>query len=56
MEKLKWEFECNSCQRKFKVAVPRGPEEERHIKCPKCAGKDIKNLSLGGLEMPVCGG
>ncbi len=56
MEMLKWEFDCNQCKSKFEVEVPRGPVEERAIKCPHCGSKDIANCSLGGLEVPVCGG
>ena len=57
MEMLKWEFDCNKCKQKFVVPVPRGPAEERLIKCPHCGSKDITNCSLRvGLEAPVCGG
>ena len=53
---LTWEFVCNKCKAKFEHSVPRGPAEERNIKCPKCGSKDLKNLSLCSLEAPHCGG
>jgi len=56
MDELKWEFDCNQCKGKFEVPVPRGPTEEKAIKCPHCGSQDIANCSLGGLEVPVCGG
>jgi len=56
MEPLKWEFECNQCKSKFEYPVPRGPEEEHALTCPKCGSMDIKNLSLCCVEAPSCGG
>ena len=52
---LMWELECKQCQAKFEQPVPKGPEEERNIKCPQCGSKDIKNRSLCSLEAPVGG-
>ncbi|MBW1999767.1 MAG: hypothetical protein JRJ29_17625 [Deltaproteobacteria bacterium] len=53
---LMWEFECNNCHAKFETPVPRGPREERAIKCPECSSRDIKRLNEGKMSPTACGG
>ena len=53
---LMWEFDCHSCKTKFETNVPRGPKEEREIKCPHCGSKEIERLNVGNLAETACGG
>ena len=53
---LKWEFECRKCRATFEVDVPRGPKEERNIKCPMCGGNDIDRINIPDLSHTACGG
>ncbi|MBN2059522.1 MAG: zinc ribbon domain-containing protein [Deltaproteobacteria bacterium] len=53
---LKWEFECRKCRTAFEVDVPRGPKEERGIKCPNCNGNDIYRINIPDLSHTGCGG
>ena len=53
---LMWEFECHHCQTKFETSPPRGPKEEREIKCPYCGSKEIERLNVGNLAATACGG
>ena len=53
---LMWEFDCHHCKNKFETNVPRGPKEEREIKCPHCGSKTIERLNVGNLAETACGG
>ena len=53
---LLWEYGCSNCHSTFKTAVPRGPKEERHIKCPACDSAKIKRINIVKLEAAKCGG
>jgi DNA-directed RNA polymerase subunit RPC12/RpoP len=53
---LLWEYKCNDCQATFETPVPRGPKEERHLKCPVCDSAKIKRINIVKLEAAKCGG
>jgi len=53
---LMWEFDCLNCNKKFEADVPRGPREEREMKCTHCGSRDIKRINIEKLKDPTCGG
>ena len=53
---IMWEYECHQCQSKFKVPVPRGPAEEKQIRCTKCGSMDITRENIDDMQVVFCGG
>ena len=53
---LMWEFNCLHCNKKFETRVPRGPREEREMKCTHCGSRDIERINIKKLQDPTCGG
>lgn len=53
---LKWEFICHLCKAHFDVPVPRGPTEEKQIKCPKCGSQNIERIDVHKFEVCPPGG
>jgi len=50
-----WEYECQSCQHRFRLPVPDSPSQEKSIKCPECDGGHIHRLTRTGSEPLYCG-
>ena len=53
---LTWEMACSGCKAGFEVEVPRGPREEKELKCPHCGSKEIVRREAFGEDAPACGG
>jgi len=53
---LTWQFECHQCQSTFETLVPRGPREEKALKCLICSSSDIERINVPDLEAAFCGG
>jgi len=53
---LMWEYECQECKITFETPVPRGPREERRMKCSHCDSAKIKRINIVKLSEPKCGG
>ena len=53
---IMWEYECHRCKSTFKVPVPRGPSEEKQIKCPQCGSMDITRETIESMDPVFCGG
>jgi predicted Zn-ribbon and HTH transcriptional regulator len=54
---MTWELTCRQCKFNFEVPVPRGPREEKELKCPKCESKYIERIeTLSEGVAPPCGG
>lgn len=53
---LQWEYSCGSCQATFQVDVPRGPTQEKAIRCLNCGGDKIQRINMPDLSGPACGG
>ncbi len=49
-----WEYECQQCQKKFKMPIPKSPAEEKERRCPTCNSEHIHCLTAGG-EPLYCG-
>ncbi len=41
---LTWFFTCRQCKTQFEVPVPRGPREEKELKCLKCGSQKIERV------------
>ncbi len=55
--KLTWRFSCRDCKSEFEVEVPRGPREERELRCPSCEGQNIEKMEPASAQNgPSCGG
>lgn len=52
---LMWQFDCRQCKADFEVPVPRGPREERELRCLECGSKDIQRR-LSKCEIAPPGG
>jgi DNA-directed RNA polymerase subunit RPC12/RpoP len=54
---MTWELTCSQCKSNFEGPVPRGPREEKELKCPKCGSKYIERIeALSQGAPPQCGG
>jgi DNA-directed RNA polymerase subunit RPC12/RpoP len=53
---MTWEFTCRQCKSNFEVPVPRGPREEKELKCLKCGSKYIERIEVPIEGPPPCGG
>jgi len=53
---LTWEYDCRSCKFHFDTPVPRGPKEEREMKCTRCGSRDIVRVNVGKVQETFCGG
>lgn len=53
---LLWEYECWLCGARFSVKVPKGPAEERALRCPHCAEGTIVKISAAQQTEAFCGG
>jgi len=54
--KMTWELTCRQCDSKFELPVPRGPREEKELKCPRCGSKQIERIEALAPGAPQCGG
>jgi rRNA maturation endonuclease Nob1 len=54
--KLTWELTCRQCKASFEVPVPRGPREEKELKCTKCGSEYIERIEASTPSVPPCGG
>jgi DNA-directed RNA polymerase subunit RPC12/RpoP len=50
-----WEYACQQCGGRFRVKAPRGPAEEKKIRCPECESRDIKWLTTASEACPPGG-
>jgi DNA-directed RNA polymerase subunit RPC12/RpoP len=55
-DELLWEYECNKCGSHFSVKVPKGPTEERALRCPHCHSDKIIKLTAYSPSEAFCGG
>jgi predicted Zn finger-like uncharacterized protein len=55
-EALQWEYVCESCHAQFSVDVPKGPAQERALKCPVCSSPDIRKVTAYRMAESGCGG
>jgi DNA-directed RNA polymerase subunit RPC12/RpoP len=37
-----WEYVCQQCGGRFRVKAPRGPSEEKGIRCPRCESRNVR--------------
>jgi DNA-directed RNA polymerase subunit RPC12/RpoP len=50
-----WEYECQQCQHKFKMTIPKSPAEGKSRRCPACNSGHLHVLTIkGGLPL-YCG-
>jgi len=54
--RLTWELTCRQCKSSFEVPVPRGPREEKELKCPQCGSEYIERIAVSTHGPPPCGG
>lgn len=54
--KITWELICRQCNSSFEVPVPRGPREEKDLKCLKCGSQNIERIEASPQGVPPCGG
>ena len=53
---LTWQFECHQCNSTFETLVPRGPREEKALRCTICSSSNIERINVLDLEAAFCGG
>lgn len=53
---LRWEYQCATCQTKFSVEVPKGPTQEKSLRCPSCGSPDIVKTTVYRMNESACGG
>jgi len=53
---LTWEMTCLQCKTHFGVEVPRGPTDEKNLRCPHCGSEKIARREAVGESAPACGG
>jgi rRNA maturation endonuclease Nob1 len=53
---MTWELTCRQCKSNFELPVPRGPREEKELKCPECGSKEIVRREALSQAAPQCGG
>ena len=54
---LTWQLTCRDCKQDFEVEVPRGPREEKELRCPSCKGQDLERIEAASVDAgPACGG
>lgn len=56
LEPLTWWYLCHKCNEDFEIQVPKGPKEERAIRCPLCGGDDIERIRIYECEASMPGG
>jgi rRNA maturation endonuclease Nob1 len=56
LKALTWEVKCRQCLSKFEVPVPKGPRDEKELKCPRCGSKELERLDVFNFSSPHCGG
>jgi rRNA maturation endonuclease Nob1 len=54
--KLTWKLKCHQCKAIFEVLVPRGPREEKELKCIECGSISIERIEASPNSVPACGG
>jgi DNA-directed RNA polymerase subunit RPC12/RpoP len=50
-----WEYNCQKCGGIFRIKAPRGPAEEKKIRCPKCESRNINWLATASEACPPGG-
>lgn len=53
---IMWQMICNECKFNFEVQVPKGPTEEKLLKCPRCGSKHIQRNEPSSTVAAQCGG
>ncbi len=53
---LMWQMICNECKSKFEVKAPKGPKEEKTLRCPRCGSKNIQQAKESSTVPAQCGG
>lgn len=53
---LTWQMNCCECKFKFEVKVPKGPSEEKALRCPQCGSKNIQRAEETSTTPAQCGG
>jgi rRNA maturation endonuclease Nob1 len=54
-EENTWLYECQECQKSFKMPIPVSPAEEKARVCPTCQSKHIRCLTTSGGAPLYCG-
>ncbi len=55
-DQLLWDYDCSQCGVRFSVEVPKGPTEERALRCPQCRSDHIVKLNDYNPSEAFCGG
>jgi DNA-directed RNA polymerase subunit RPC12/RpoP len=50
-----WEYVCQQCGGRFLIKAPRGPSEEKEIRCPRCESRNVKWLATASQVCPPGG-
>ena len=50
-----WEYVCQHCNSRFRVAAPHGPSDEKKIRCPICKSSNIEWLAVVSEVCPPGG-
>jgi Zn finger protein HypA/HybF involved in hydrogenase expression len=50
-----WSYECQDCKYRFRMPIPKSPEEDKSRKCPGCQSGHL-HLITGSKSLPLyCG-
>lgn len=50
-----WAYECKQCNYKFRLSIPKSPDENNKRRCPKCRSNDLLVIT-GSNSLPLyCG-
>lgn len=54
--RLHWDYQCDTCQTNFSVDVPKGPTQEKALRCPACGSHDIVKTTVYSMNESACPG
>lgn len=54
--RLRWDYHCDSCQTNFSIEVPKGPTQEKALRCPSCGSPDIVKTTVYRMNESACSG
>jgi Zn finger protein HypA/HybF involved in hydrogenase expression len=50
-----WAYECRDCNFKFRLSIPKSPDENKLRRCPRCQGNNLLTIT-GSKALPLyCG-
>jgi|YelNatPaOPRAMG01_1025707.scaffolds.fasta_scaffold61347_2 rRNA maturation endonuclease Nob1 len=53
---LTWQMICNQCKYSFEIEIPKGPREEKQLRCPRCGSIYIQRAEASSTIPSQCGG